>query len=214
MGFGASAALAAPQITNGDFEASNASGAFDEIPNGTGGVQGWQVGHNGVDLIGTLWEPAAGDQSLDLSMRTAGSISQTVSGFTVGSIYTLSFALAGNPQGGESLKEVRVDLDGGDPAGAASSVFSFSTTSSSTTDMGWVTQAFSFEAAATDVTLTFKSLNESPYGPALDNVRLASGRGRLADVPVPATFGLLAGSLIAVGWYRRRIIARGWGVVA
>ena len=195
-GAGPTAALAVPQFGNGDFEDPQINGS---VVSGAGNLVDWSVGGNGVEIVSDqLWEPSSGNQSLDLSRLDAGSIEQTVNGFTVGQQYKLLFDLSGNPDSGDQIKQMRVDVAGSDAQ------FYFDTGTTSRSNMGWETQTFSFSAPTTDLLFEFSSLNESPYGPALDNVRLELGSGQPTDVSTPATFGLLGSALLAVGFYLRR----------
>lgn len=61
----------------------------------------WLVGGDGIDHIGAYWQSADGDQaSIDLSGTGPGSITtslSTLSGWTTGATYRVSFSLAANP---------------------------------------------------------------------------------------------------------------------
>jgi hypothetical protein len=70
--------------------------------------------------------------------------------------------------------------------------------------MGWTTQTYSFTATGPSTTLSFTSLENSAYGPALDNVALAD----VTPVPAPALSAWallgLAGLLGLIAWRSRR----------
>jgi hypothetical protein len=89
-------------ITNGSFESDVCASPFDVLlhagdATGPAGVlTGWTIGNPagvgdaddaGVDLICSLWANADGDQSLDMSARANGSITQTLTGLMPGRNY-------------------------------------------------------------------------------------------------------------------------------
>lgn len=115
----------------------------------------------------TIWQPAVGNQSLDLNPDAPGEIYQTLQ-TTPGQAYNLSFRLAGNIQGNFGIKQVKV-FWGEHVLGT----FSFDTTGKSAENMGWISQQVTIPAALTsssEVKLRFKSLTEGSIGPVLDQV--------------------------------------------
>lgn len=182
----------ASAIVNGGFELPGAvSASFDTLPAGSTAIAGWTVGSGSIDWIKGHWQPSEGQHSLDMSGNGPGSIFQSLTGLAVGSKYSVSFDMAGNPDGGPAVKWLRVS------AGTDSEDFSFDTTGQSRGAMGWLTQEFDFTATAAIETLTFASLIGNAYGPALDNVRLER-------VPEPATLALLGAGLAGLAASRRR----------
>jgi len=162
-------AFAANLVTNGSFEdpAASCTGTFVTLPNGNTAITGWTVGGNSVDWICTFWQATDGTKSLDLSGIGAGSVSQTLA--TVpGATYNVTFDLAGNSALPDPsinpVKSVTVDVAG------TTNNFTFDTTGKSTSNMGYVTESFSFTAVNSLTSLTFTSDNTSAYGPAIDNV--------------------------------------------
>ncbi|MFE5583262.1 choice-of-anchor C family protein [Kitasatospora sp. NPDC056531] len=127
----------------------------------------WQVTSGSVDLIGVgFWQAAEGDQSLDLNGAGPGAVAQT---FTTvpGATYSVTYALAGNPDGGVALRTGRALIDGQDFQD-----FSFDVTGKTRTAMGYVGRQFSFVAQNSATTLTFESTVGGVYGPVLDNVQV------------------------------------------
>jgi choice-of-anchor C domain-containing protein len=127
----------------------------------------WTVTSGSVDLIDGYWRPAAGIQSLDLSGRAAGSISEQIA--TVpGESYLLRFALAANPECGPTVKRVQVAF------GAQRIVFSKSISSPTRSSMSWVSESHVFKATRTRTTISFTSLADSSCGPVIDAVRVTA----------------------------------------
>jgi choice-of-anchor C domain-containing protein len=180
---------AAAQILNGGFEDPIASNPFQT--RGTGDVfGGWTVSGGSIDHIGNYWQPAEGEQSIDLAGNGPGAISQLVPTIS-GQQYLLTFAMAGNTDGPPlPVKRLRVYWGGVDQG-----LFTFDTTGQSRPDMGWEDRSLLVTGSGSDL-LEFRSVDEGPYGPALDNVRLT------AVAPEPGSMALLSTGLL--GLLRRR----------
>ena len=104
-------------IVNGDFSDPIVGGNFSTLngpnPGGdTSFLPGWTV-YGSIDHIGNYWNgPTPGAQSLDMNgYYYAGTISQTVH-LSSGSVATVDFYLAGNPDGGPATKTLGVSLTG------------------------------------------------------------------------------------------------------
>jgi choice-of-anchor C domain-containing protein len=159
-------------ITNGSFEVGPDI-YFDYVPldPGSTALTGWTVTRAQIDYV-AFWADADGDFSLDLSgTHGVGGIAQAFN-TVVGQQYLVSFALAGNPEGGTPIKQLGVSAAG------QSEVFSFDTTGFSIDNMGWVNKTLIFTATASTTTLEFYSLSIEPenyfHGPTLDNVCVVS----------------------------------------
>lgn len=184
----------AQNLLNGSFEMGTDpnTGAGQNIgmtaPDSTT-VFGWTLSSGTVDYIGSRWVAGDGVRCIDLSGTSAGTIFQTISGFTPGLTYQLSFLMAANPEGGAPTRSLQADI------GGASQIFSF-TGPGSAADLGWAQRTFQFTAAAPTLTLTFTSLDNNAFGAALDGVRIV-------PVPEPSSWALLVIGASAWGYYRR-----------
>lgn len=185
----ASGVIAAP-FQNGSFEVGTLTdtGGFDVLSPGSTAITGWTVIGDGVDYIGGQWLAANGTRSLDmLSCGVSGGVQQTFD--TVpGAIYTVSFSLAGNPDGGS--KTLTVSAAGG------TSNYTFDTTGASSSAMNWSARNFSFVAQANSTTLSMlggvTGGAASCAGSALDNVAVTLVAGAAPPVPVGGAFGAAA----------------------
>ena len=188
-------------LSNGGFESSTFSGSYIQVNSGAR-LGAWSVDSGSVDLVNQYWTPAEGRYSLDLNGISGGRISQSF-GTVIGQLYNVSFSLAGHPQGGGSLKLLTAGV-------TEAHAFSFNSKGKSFSNMGWVTEGFSFTATSATSTLYFQGNNiNAGGGAALDNVSVT------AAVPEPSTYAMLAAGLGLIGMVaRRRRASRGRGGLA
>jgi choice-of-anchor C domain-containing protein len=160
-----------------------AGSGFATLGAGNTDLTGWSIGGAGIDYVGSYWVPAGGNFSIDLDALSAGSIFQTIS-TVAGQAYTVSFDLAGNPDGAPIVK-----LAIADATGLPGAAYLFDTTGKTKTNMGWTTFTYDFIAQSNSTTLTFSNSNQAgfltPYGAALDNISISSG------APEPASWALM-----------------------
>ena len=178
---------------NGSFEVGpNPGAAWITMANNSTNVAGWTVTAGSIDYIGTAWQSSDGNRSFDMSGISAGAISQTFT-TTSGQTYTVKFDFAGNPGygAGTGVKTMRVSVNN---SAGTSEEYSFDTTGKTLGNMGWVEKTFTFTASASTTTLTFTSLINSAYGPALDNVRLDGSTGAAVSSGSSSGSTVLGGS--------------------
>jgi|GEM_PF-686646 len=150
-------------VQNGSFEQQDISGSFSRRLSNDTRITGWTIGGE-VDHVNDFWVAQEGGQSLDLNGLAKGKISQDIA-TTPGRTYSLTFHVAGNPDS-NILKKLKVSF------GGSSKTITFDNTRYSRGNMGWRNESLIINATGTTTTLTFESLVEGIYGPALDNVTI------------------------------------------
>jgi choice-of-anchor C domain-containing protein len=192
--FCASPASAVPILVNGGFEQGPPPFSIHDIdiPTGSTAITGWTVTGAGIDLLEDPWDVSDGIRAIDLDGRSPGGIEQSFATI-IGGLYTVSFDLSGNPEGGSLLKQMRLSI------GGFSQAFTFDSTGQTIDSLVWAPMTFSFVAADSAATLAFASLSHdgSAYGALIDNVQVSS-------VPEPSTMVLLAVGLVGVVGMRHR----------
>jgi choice-of-anchor C domain-containing protein len=199
--FGAQANVVNNLVTNGSFEdASIDPGGYTTLNAVSNVLTGWTVSNGSVDYIGTYWQAADGSRSLDMDGNSQGTIASQTLNTIAGQTYLVSFALAGNPDNGPTIKTIQAAI--GD---SGWQTFTFDTTGKTHSDMGWITESFLYTAVGTS-TISFQSLTGAPvgdpraaWGPALDNVVVTA-------VPEASTWAMMVLGFLGVGFvaYRRR----------
>jgi choice-of-anchor C domain-containing protein len=183
-------------IVNGSFELGTPNDnpqGFTTLGAGSGALTGWTIGPQGIDWIGSYWQPGDGTRSVDLSGNGPGSISQTFA-TVAGQTYQVSFLLAGNPDGPPPTKTM--DVSGTD----FSQSFPFPLGSNTRADMGWTPFSFFFVASGGLETITFGSnldLNSTAFGPALDLVNVSA-------VPELSTWLMMLLGFATLAYFARR----------
>jgi choice-of-anchor C domain-containing protein len=128
----------------------------------------WTVTQDDVHLIGqSFWQAAEGVQSLDLDGSTGANGGVAVTFHTLPLFaYRVSYALAGNPASGPTIKTGKVRVNG-----ATAQQFSFDITGKSLANMGYVKKSFAVLATSGSMTLEFVSTTTpGGWGPVIDDV--------------------------------------------
>ncbi|MCX4661722.1 choice-of-anchor C family protein [Streptomyces sp. SID4919] len=169
MASAAPSAVAVSRFDDGSFEYPTApANSFTTVTAGQS-IGPWKVSAGGVDLIGAgFWQAAEGDQSVDLNATQPGAVAQTFT-TVVGRTYTVTYALAANPEGGAAVKTGKVLVDGQNFQD-----FSFDSTGKTRAAMGYVQRQVTFVANAPTTTLGFASTLPGAYGPVIDDVRVTA----------------------------------------
>jgi hypothetical protein len=202
-------AASANLVVDGDFTNPSGGGflTYSVAPNVPYGDLGptmgpWTVTQGSVDLIGNYWQsPSINGGSVDLDGRQAvGGITQTF--FAPLGIYTLSFALAGNIDGGQGLKTVQVNI------GSTQQQYQFNVTNQTYSNMGYVIETIPGLLLSGPVTLTFTSLDApgSSFGPVIGAVDVDLSNPGAGGVPEPSTWVMMILGFMGIGFvaYRRK----------
>ncbi len=153
-------------VVNGSFERGPGGTPLVILSAGSTAIPGWTVGRNDIDYITTYWQASNGSRSIDLSGFGPGSLVQELQGLAVGRKYRVIFDMAGNPDDGSPIKVLRVVIN------RQVHDFQFDARGSTRRNMRWTRKGFTFVYRGGASFLRFISLENSPYGPALDNVRV------------------------------------------
>ncbi|KRQ94754.1 hypothetical protein CQ12_04295 [Bradyrhizobium jicamae] len=194
-------------VVNGGFENGVNPGSFTTLNAAdSSSISGWTVTGGSIDYIGSYWQASEGSRSIDLNGLSQGTIAQQTLATVVGQQYLISFDLAGNPDLGPTIKTIGVSI--GD---SGLQTFTFDSTGTSHSNMGWITESFLYTATGTSI-ITFQSLTIGPtgnenfaaYGPALDNVSVTA-------VPEASTWAMMILGFVGVGFMAYR--GRSQGVI-
>ena len=183
-------------IVNGSFEQGNDPGPFTTLTAVNTDIAGWTVTGGSIDYIGSYWQAADGQRSIDLDGYFAtGTIASQSFATVVGQTYLVTFDLAGNTDGGPTTKTIGVTI-----GSSGLLTYEFDTTGYSHSNMGWKTISFSYTATETSTTISFQSLNPAgnAYGPALDDVSVT-------PIPEPATWAMMILGFLGIGLMAYRL---------
>jgi choice-of-anchor C domain-containing protein len=181
-------------VQDGSFEGRVAASPFETFVAGQT-FGGWTVTAGSVDLINGAWLAASGNQSVDMSGGTHGTIQQTIN--VPAGYYRLTFDLSGNSDGPPAIKTVLVSF------GSASAQFSFTTPDGNNGNMQWTSEAWDFYLpVGGNKVLSFADISggvdfQTSFGAALDNVSLIDPPPP-ETAPVPESGTMLAGALLLV----------------
>ena len=129
-------------------------------------IKGWVVTRAQVDVVDSYWKAAQGKRSIDLHGSPGfGGIQQTFK-TKPGKRYTVTFSLAGNPDGSVPNKTMGV------AAAGQKAEFKFDATGKTRQDPGWVRKSWRFTAADRETTLELYTLMQvdDACGPIIDDV--------------------------------------------
>ena len=196
-GTAGTAALGPNLIVNGSFEAQNVGSGYAIFCNG--GVTGWTSNNNETEIDNTqllgLTAPD-GSQSLELNGSTYDTISQTVTGLTIGATYKLSYDYSGRPGAGNQETDVYVN----------GTKVAVNTSNGSNAGVGFAATTVSFVATSASETISFDAINVGSNQPCAGNeidavsLNQVTGSGILQDYGVPnQTVTLLTAAGVSTG---------------
>ncbi len=181
-----------PTVQAGSQYFCAAGGAGDDCPTADPQFGAWTVSNGSIQLITSEYaELPDGDtsasQAVDIDGDGPGAISQTL-GTVAGQQYTVAFQLAGDPDDTPTVKSLNVIV-----SGSVVGSYTFDTTNTSTTDMGYEPESFTFAASEPATELEFVSGDPpgSTAGAVIANVSVA---GPLPAAPVLHTPPSITGS--------------------
>ena len=179
---------AAVNFVNGSFEEPAIPNLYWAYPSS---LPGWSssTGFGTLNIHGnSLWPAQDGQQHIEFDQR-GSTLSQTLSNLTIGTEYTVTFALAANPDLQATFGLSLNILDGSNVINSGN--FTASSVGYSHQNIGWTDRTLNFVASRDVLTFQFQrtDANSNGYGPELDNVRLTEA------VPEPETYAMLLAGL-------------------
>jgi hypothetical protein len=178
----ATGAAQAASIINGDFSTPNEHGGWGDVTSLTGWVSNtsdsFEVGNSGVYGLGCVTGTTC--QNLEVNANEFGSVSQTVTGLTVGDSYQFSWDYGGRAGGGAQQLDVLING------------VQIATDNSDGVNAVWTPNSYKFTAGSSSETFTFTSADVGgapSYGNELTLVSLVA-------VPEAATWAMM---LLGVG---------------
>jgi choice-of-anchor C domain-containing protein len=196
-----SVAYATPSnlVQNGSFESPALASGEQVYTAASTSITGWTVATRSLlnpgsikQVASNVWPADTGKDSVDLSGTSPGGIYQLIP-TTPGTVYTLTFALGGDFNCGQSLKTLAVVWDG-------DIVFtpSFNDSSSSSSNMNWQQETVELEASDPTTKLEFADVtpDESACGAVIDSVVLTATPP--SATPEAPSVALIAFAAVAV----------------
>lgn len=189
-----------PTVTNGSYNTYNA-GDSSSIP-------GWTVtGTGNVAIVidtfsccgGITYNASDGTQSIDLTGTSdngnGGGVAQSLTGQTVGDIYTVSFDVGNyddpNGAGSPGPTEISLFVDG-------ALIDTYTNANNTAGQVNWQTFSYSFTNDADALSIEFRNAGGDGNYAGLDNVVLTDNG---AATPEPGTWVMLFGGLaLMAGW--------------
>jgi hypothetical protein len=187
------------QIVNGDFNTTPAlaAGSWGDFANGT--VAGW-TGSAGIIEVDTPGPIGPGtnpfsSQSLEVNADSPETVSQTITGLTVGQTYVLTFAYGDRPGSGD--ESMNVLLDG--------ALITSELDNLNNSSLVWNVDSYGIVATSTSETLSFVGLADSgqpSFGNEVTDVALVAS-------PEPSTWLLMISGIGLLGFaaWRQRGVA-------
>jgi PEP-CTERM motif len=180
------------QIVNGDFNTTPAlaAGNWGDFSNGT--VAGW-TGSAGLIEIDTAGAIGPGinqfsSQSLEVNANSPETVTQTITGLTVGQTYVLQFAYGDRPTSGD--ESMSVLLNGVVITTEVDNFFA------NTPSLVWHDDGYAITASSTTETLSFEGLSDSgqpSFGNEVTDVALIA-------TPEPSTWLLMLSGIGLLGF--------------
>lgn len=191
-------------VQNGSFEiftpGSAAKPAASQYTQSFGGISGWTLGRNGLELRNNVAGTAqSGSVFAELDVSANSSISQTINTI-VGDAYTLGFYYSNRSYVSVASNGLGWSL--GSLSGLAP-VLAYNASS----DNDWHYYETSFVAdSATSLLSFFATGTSDSYGSSLDNITLFhTSTARLVNnVPEPAGLALMLTALLGMAWVGSR----------
>ena len=151
-------------VDDGSFLAAPGS---DGVYSAGATVGGWTVGFGDINLNVTAMEASPlGGPSVELNGTIAGSIEQVLA-TQEGRTYQVTFALSGNWNLGDAVKDLRVS------AGGESADFSITEPDNwSQSNLGWEHRSFNFTADSADTLLQFIALDSGNTGAIVSDIQV------------------------------------------
>ena len=160
-------------VTNGGFETPAITGSSQLYSSGNTALAPWVIGSGSIKVSRTLWQPAAGAQSIALNSDDHASISQVVP-TQAGKSYRLRFKYSKDPTRTSGTPRVTVRW-GPSRSGPFTLQESFTfpglpTVQPTTSNMNWQTVARTVQATSSSMYLSFSYGDDDHDGIALDDV--------------------------------------------